>query len=179
MLEYNLVITMALLIKERILVKEPELIEDFDKRGYGEKEDKQLLLSPEEAIYLAEKEKNFKIENERGKKYDDTALLKYFMKLDKDFPRKYLVYKDLRNRGFCVKTGFKFGSHYRVYSRGEKPGKGHAVWLIQAVPEEFICDLSDISRAVRLAQNVRKKMIYAVLDKEGDITYYKIERMTP
>lgn len=168
---------MALLIKERVLVKETEKIDELEKRGYGERDGGQLLLSPEEALYLIEKKE---LDVDSGKKnigYEE--LMKKFTKLDKDFGRKYLVFRDLKNRGFCVKTGFKFGSHYRVYARGEKPGSGHAIWLIHCIPEEFVCDLSDISRAVRLAQNVRKKMIYAVLDKEGDITYYKIERMTP
>jgi tRNA-intron endonuclease len=170
---------MPLLIEDRVLVKEPELIAELEQRGYGEKEEEQLLLSPEEALYLKEKKAELEIEDKKGKKLGYKELMKHFNKLDKDFPRKYLVYRDLRDRGFCVKTGFKFGSHFRVYSRGEKPGSGHAIWLVHCLPEEYVCDLSDISRAVRLAQNVRKKMIYAVLDKEGDITYYKIERITP
>ena len=169
--------TIALLIKERVLVKEPDKIDELEKRGIGER-DGHMLLSPEEALYLKEKEE-LEIEDEKGKKLDYKQLMSHFTRLDKEFPKKFLVYRDLKNRGFCVKTGFKFGSHYRVYARGEKPGSGHAVWLIHCIPEEFICDFSDVSRAVRLAQNVRKKMIYAVLDKEGDITYYKIERMTP
>jgi tRNA-intron endonuclease len=169
---------MAILAKERVLVREPDQMEDLEKRGYGERDGSHVLLSPEEALYLNEKQE-LKVESEREKALGYKELMKHFTKFDKDFPRKYLVFRDLKNRGFCVKTGFKFGSHYRVYARGEKPGSGHAVWLIHCIPEEFVCDFSDISRAVRLAQNVRKKMIYAVLDKEGDITYYKIERMTP
>ena len=50
-------VELALLIKERVLVKEPELIEDLDKRGYGEKDENQLLLSPEESLYLKEKKR--------------------------------------------------------------------------------------------------------------------------
>ncbi len=169
---------MAILAKERVLVREPEQMDELEKRGYGERDGSHVLLSPEEALYLTEKGE-LKVEGEKRKALDYDELMKYFSKLDKDFARKYLVFRDLKNRGFCVKTGFKFGSHYRVYARGEKPGSGHAVWLVHCIPEEFVCDFSDVSRAVRLAQNVRKKMIYAVLDKEGDITYYKIERMTP
>ncbi len=29
-----------------------------------------------------------------------------------------IAYRDLRNRGFIVKSGFKFGTHFRVYERG-------------------------------------------------------------
>ena len=170
---------MAILTKEHVIVQEPELVEELTKRGYGEKEAKELLLSPEETLYLKEKRLKFDITDKQGKEKTKTSLLKYFMKLDKDFNLKYRVYKDLRDRGFCVKTGFKFGSHYRVYSRGDKPGKGHAVWLVHAIPEEYVAEFSVVSRAIRLAQNVRKKMIYAVVDKEGDVTYYKFERITP
>jgi len=168
---------MALLVKERVVIEDSAQMDELEKRGFGER-DGNMLLAPEEALYLKEKD-GIEIEDERGKKLNFNSLMKHFTRLDKEFPRKFFVFRDLKNRGFVVKTGFKFGSHYRVYARGEKPGSGHAVWLVHCIPEEFICDFSDISRAVRLAQNVRKKMIYAVLDKEGDITYYKIERMTP
>ncbi|MFH0986697.1 MAG: tRNA-intron lyase [Candidatus Micrarchaeota archaeon] len=177
---------MPLLIGERVLVTEPELVEDFDKRGYGEKEEgskegnsNQLLLSPEEALYMVEKKKDFVIKSATGKAMDYEKLWKHFMKIDKDFPRKYIVYRDMKDRGFCIKTGFKFGSHFRIYSRGDKPGKGHAIWLMHCIPEEYTVELAVFARAIRLAQNVRKKMIYAVVDKEGDITYYKFDRITP
>jgi len=170
---------MPMLIGERVLVTEKEIKDDLVERGYGEKEGKQLLLSPEEALYMVEKKKDFEVKSEAGRKLTYDGLWKKFMKIDKDFSRKYWVYRDLKDRGFCVKTGFKFGSHYRVYSRGDKPGKGHAVWLVHAIPEEYVAEFSVVSRAIRLAQNVRKKMIYAVVDKEGDVTYYKFERITP
>jgi len=170
---------MPILIDERILVTEQELVDELDTKGYGERNGKQLMLSPEEALYLNEKRAAFPVETKTGKNIDYKGLWKHFMKIDPEFSRKYLVYRDLRDRGYCVKTGFKFGSHYRIYARGEKPGKGHAIWLVQCIPEDYVCEFPKISGAVRLAQNVRKKMIYAVVDKEGDIGYYKMEWMTP
>lgn len=168
-----------ILAKERAIVREADLIEEIAIKGYGEKEKNQLVLGPEEALYLKDKKPEIEIQDEKGKKLKFEELMKHFTKIDKEFPCKYLVYKDLRDRGFCVRTGFKYGSHFRVYARGDKPGQGHAVWLVHCLPEEYVCDFSDVSRAVRLAQNVRKKMIYALYDKEGDITYYKFERITP
>jgi len=168
-----------LLVGERVIITNKELADELEKKGIGEKEDKQLLLSPEEALYLKEKRKRFPIENARGKDLTYKELFKYFMRKDKEFGRKYLVYRDLKDRGFCVRTGFKFGTHYRVYSRGDRPGKGHAIWLVHCVPEEYKAEMPIISRSIRLAQNVRKKMIYAVIDTEGDITYYKFDRITP
>ncbi|RLG21409.1 tRNA-intron lyase [Candidatus Micrarchaeota archaeon] len=172
---------MALLLNNQVWMTEDEkaLIEDLLRRGYGEKISNRLLLMPEEALFLMEKRKSFTVSTERGKKKSFDELYKLFTRLDKLFPLKYNVFRDLRERGYCVKTGFKFGSHYRVYARGKKPGSGHADWLVQAIPENRIFEANQLSVAVRLAQNVRKKMIYAVVDKEGDIVYYKVERITP
>ena len=170
---------MALLIEERVLVTDKDLLSELYQKGYGEKDKKSLLLSPEETLYLTEKRKDFPVTNKAGKELDFDKLFKHFTKKDKLFALKYFVFRDLKDRGFLVKSGFKFGTHFRVYNRGEKPGKGHAVWLIQAVPEEFTVDWSVISRSIRLAQNVRKNMIYATVDKDGDVTYYKMERITP
>jgi tRNA-intron endonuclease len=170
---------MALLVKERVLVTDEALASDLENRGYGEKEDKRLLLSPEEALYLNEKRQEFPVENEKGTKLSYEDLWKTFMKIDKEFTIKYPVFRDLKDRGFCVKSGFKFGAHFRVYARGDKPGKGHAIWLVHVLPEEAKIDMIVLSRAIRLAQNVRKKMIYAVVDRESEITYYRFDRITP
>jgi len=50
---------------------------------------------------------------------------------------------------------------------------------VHAIPEEFTCSFSELSRAVRLAQNIRTEMIWAIIDSEGDVTYYSIKRITP
>ena len=169
---------MATIAKGIVWVTDEKEATELRTRGFGEEKDGKVMLSPEETLFLKEKRKSFPIVS--GKKdYDFDALMKEFTKGDKDFPRKYIVYRDLRGRGYVVKTGFKFGTHYRVYGRGVRPGEAHAIWLVHCVPEEFKCDFHTFSGKIRLAQNVRKKMIYALVDKERDITYYKIERFSP
>lgn len=172
---------MPIILNNQVWVTNEEsgLIGDLNERGYGEKIENKLLLSPEEALFLMEKRKDFSIKTETGRQKAFEQLHRLFTKEDKLFPLKYTVFRDLRNRGYCVKTGFKFGSHYRVYERGKRPGSAHAQWLIQCIPESQIFEANQLSVAVRLAQNVRKKMIYAVADREGDIVYYKVERITP
>jgi tRNA-intron endonuclease len=169
---------MAVVTKGRVWVTDEKEAKELLSRGFGEEKDGKVLLSPEETLFLKEKRKSYQVMD--GKKdLDFDGLMKAFTKSDKEFPRKYIVYRDLRGRGYIVKTGFKFGTHYRVYGRGTKPGNAHAIWLVHCVPEEFKCDFHTFSGKIRLAQNVRKKMIYALVDKEGDITYYKIERFSP
>jgi len=141
------------------------------KRGFGEKNEKnELVLYPEEVLFLIEKGKI---------KYDFDEYLNKILEKDKDFFYKYLVYKDLRERGYFPKTGIKFGSDYRIYPKGVRPGEDHSVWLIKVYSEYDKLNFNDMVGDVRLARNVRKKMIYAVVTKDNEVLYYKVDRHNP
>jgi tRNA-intron endonuclease len=105
--------------------------------------------------------------------------------LDQRFVHRYRVYEDLRERGLLVRTGFKFGCDFRVYERGVQLKKGpkaareHTKWIVFAVPEDFTQSFQELSRAVRLAHNIRARMLWAVVDNEGDVTYYQVTRHKP
>lgn len=105
--------------------------------------------------------------------------------IDKRFPERYRVYEDLRERGLLVRTGFKFGCDFRVYERGvqlkrgPKSAKEHTKWIVFTVSEDFTCSFQELSRAVRLAHNIRARMLWAIVDNEGDVTFYQITRHKP
>jgi len=71
-----------------------------------------LQLSLEEAMLLIDRG-HIKI-NYEGKSITAQAFYEKCMVADKEFPQKFTVYRDLRNRGYIVKSGFKFGTHFRV-----------------------------------------------------------------
>ena len=112
-------------------------------------------------------------------------LYNHSVALDKRFPERYRVYEDLRERGLLVRTGFKFGCDFRVYERGvqlkkgPKSAKEHTKWIVFAVPEDYTCSFQELSRAVRLAHNIRTRMLWALVDNENDCTYYQITRHKP
>ncbi|MEM1689589.1 MAG: tRNA-intron lyase [Candidatus Hadarchaeales archaeon] len=136
--------------------------------------DGKLQLAPVETLFLVEKGK---LEvYERGEKLDFNQLMAKFSKKDKLLPLKYAAYSDLRGRGYIVRTGLKFGAHFRVYEKGEKPPESHSKFLVRVVPEHARFSVSDISGDVRVAQSVRKKILYAIVDDEGDVTYYSLNR---
>lgn len=86
-----------------------------------------------------------------------------------DFPKLYEVYKDWRNHGYVVKSGFKFGTHFRVYFPGAKPVKDgnwvHSKHVIQVFPKESKLLISEWARAIRVAHSVRKTFILAIPGK--------------
>lgn len=144
-------------------------------RGFGETEGKRLVLSLIEAVFLAETER---LDVMKG---DDKASLDELIKLgssvEEEFYNKYIVYKDLRGRGLQVRTGLKFGTDFRTYERGSSVGKGHSKKLVHVVPEEYTCSFPEMAGKLRLAKNVNKDMIYAIVDEEGDVTYYLVDRV--
>ena len=99
--------------------------------------------------------------------------------IEPEFLRKLEVYTDLRERGFVVKTGFKFGSHFRAYEQvGDVDRIPHSKYLVHALPEGFVVMLPEMSRAIRLAHGVRKRMIFAYSGKKG-LEYLDIGRAKP
>jgi len=167
-------IGIGILSGTRVLVIENNLKSFLRERGFGEKDGRRQELSLIEALYLVEKGKMRVSDGKKTLRYED--LIEIGNEIEGNFYAKYIVYRDLRDRGLLVRTGFKFGSDFRVYERGAVI-KEHSKYLVHVVPEEYECSFPELARAVRLARNVNKHMVYAVVDEEGDITYYKIDRI--
>lgn len=159
----------------KVIVGDNETKSFLAEKGFGDAMNSRYEVSLIEALYLLENDK-IKITNgKKSLKFED--MLKAGNKVEKNFYAKYTVYSDLRNRGLLVRTGLKFGTDFRIYERGSNIKSGHSKHLVHVVPEEYTCSFPEIARAIRLSQNVNKKMIYAIVDEEGDITYYQIERV--
>ena len=87
-----------------------------------------------------------------------------------DFPKLYQVYSDWRSKGYVVKTGFKFGTHFRIYFPGAKPIRESPSWVhskhvIHVFPRDVKMLISEWARAIRVAHSVRKTFILAIPGK--------------
>jgi ABC-type oligopeptide transport system ATPase subunit len=91
---------------------------------------------------------------------------------DPDFVIKSTVYHDLRTKGYTPRTGYKFGHHFRVYT-GSRP---HSEMLIHAVGSDASLPMNSISRSVRLAHSVKKKMLFGCVHSTG-IHYLEFARV--
>jgi tRNA-intron endonuclease len=80
-------------------------------------------------------------------------------------------------RGYLVKSGLKFGVDFVVYARGKVPGKDHSKWMIHVVPESIRIDFAELTRAARLATNVKKRILFAIVTERGPV-YYEVRRKT-
>ena len=121
-----------------------------------------LLLDPVEAQYLVDK-KIIKIHKNK-KNLNEKKLRKILENNFNDFDKKYRVYKDLRDRGYVVTPGIKYGSDFAVYEDG--PGIDHAPYIVQIIDSDEQLSAAEIVKAGRLAATVRKSFILAVVNEE-------------
>ena len=150
----------------------------YDKGRYGESKHKKFYYSPFEAAYLLESNK-MEVLDGRNSKINFDSFVKKSRKYDKNFLIKYAVFKDIRDRGYIIKTALKFGADFRVYERGIKPGKGHAKWVLYPVSESDDFTWHDFSAKNRVAHSTKKKLLVGVVDNEMDVTYNEIGWVRP
>ena len=93
--------------------------------------------------------------------------------------RLYTVYNELKERWLVPKTGFKYGSHFRVY---KKLAEGHhAEYLLHVVDDERV-PWFWLEVMVRLATGVKKEMVLAFEGEEKGtkrLRFLKIVRELP
>jgi tRNA-intron endonuclease len=143
----------------------PDGVALHEQGGFGRVERGGLRLAPEEALYLVHRQK---LEVE-GHPFD--RLLSVFADRPGLF-RSYLVYRDIRERGYAVQPGL---GHYRLFRRGERPGTGRSRLLVRVLSERDLVDFEVIRTEVETSDHMRKDHMLAVVDDEGELTYYGVK----
>jgi tRNA-intron endonuclease len=167
----------AELIGDRLIVWDPEEGSKLYKMGYYGKPvgiskpklldfDVPLNIDLIEGLYLLEKGIIKVVKSDRKRHLSLRSMKSHARKVYDDFESHYVVYKDLRDKGYIVLSGIKFGCEFAVYERG--PGIDHAPYLISVRQTNESLTSTDIVRAGRLATTVRKRFIVAVPDLTAD-----------
>jgi len=136
-----------------------------------------IVYSVFEGLYLLEENKVELISNNKQITFD--KLLAKILKSDKKARTKYTVFKDMRKRGFVVKSALKFGAEFRVYEKGITPGKDHAKWILYPVDESSELVWHDFTAKNRVAHSTKKKLLIGITDSEEDVSYYEIQWIKP
>jgi tRNA-intron endonuclease len=125
--------------------------------------DSQLILDLIEGFYLFVHNK-LNITKNNGKQISLNEITNICKRQYTDFEVKYIVFENLRNKGYIVSPGIKFGCDFAVYIHG--PGIDHAPYLVKVLkPSQNISGI-DIVLAGRLATTVKKQFILAIVDAQ-------------
>tara|TARA_Y100000310_G_C20615532_1_gene780417 strand:- start:678 stop:1289 length:612 start_codon:yes stop_codon:yes gene_type:complete len=170
----------AVLTRERVLTENSdEARELYNQSRYGAiVEEGKVQLSLLEALYLMDKGR-VKVVDGRNKKVTFEDFLKKAQKIEPNIWIRYCVFKDIRNRGYIIKTALKFGADFRVYDRGIKPGEDHARWIVYPVSEASALTWYEFSAKNRVAHSTKKRLLVGCVDAEGDCTYWEIRWLRP
>ena len=132
-----------------------------------------LQLSITEALYLVDKGL-LKVYDRDGNELGRDVLVKVGRDTVANFDQVYTIYMELRDGGFVVKSGLKFGSLFAVYERG--PGIDHAPILLHFIEPRRAVTALDITRAARLSHSVNKRFVLATQsDADGKMHYIAFE----
>ena len=130
-----------------------------------------LILDLMEGCYLLEISK-IKIYRDK-KKVSLDELIKICREEYHNFDKKYLVYKDFREKKYVVNPGIKFGCDFAVYNRG--PGIDHAPYLIQVYNKNDSISSTGVVLAGRLASSVKKQFILAIPSGKSSVDYLALD----
>ncbi len=170
----------GILTGERVITESSDEAREFyNQSRFGSNADNgKIELSLLEALYLMEKGRLI-IKSEAGRAIKFESYVKKARKVEPNFWIRYVVFKDMRNRGYIIKTALKFGADFRVYDRGIKPGEDHAKWIVFPVHEGSTLTWHEFSAKNRVAHSTKKRLLLGIVDGESDVTYYQVSWIRP
>lgn len=169
----------AMLQDKRIITETSDAARELYNQGrFGTMRGNKVQLSFLETYYLMEKER-LEVLDGKGKIIPEETFFKKASKAEPNFWVRYCVFKDIRDRGYIIKTALKFGADFRVYDRGIKPGEDHAKWVVYAVHEGSTLTWHEFAAKNRVSHSTRKRLLVGVVDDEGEVSYWEIRWLRP
>jgi tRNA-intron endonuclease len=147
--------------------------------GYGsfQGDERFLILEPCEVLYLLEKGKISVISESTKDKLVFREVFWLFSRFDSNLWIKFVVYRDLRTRGFILKTALEPKMCFFVYQRGAY-GKKPPKYFVHVLGEGVQESIRDLDEMLELAKKEEKILKLAVVDRRGEIVYYTLSALT-
>ena len=164
----------GILVKDHTLISNKEMQHNLEQRGYGEVIKKKFFLKPFESLYLLYIDKLRLFKGKQSIDFDH--LMDECIKNDNEAFTKFLIYRDLRTRGYITKDGFGFGSDFRVYERGQFGEKG-AKYVVFGLTEGRRQKIGVLQKQIEQIVTMGKEPVLAVIERRGEVIYYKVSKI--
>ncbi|BBD71791.1 tRNA-intron lyase [Sulfodiicoccus acidiphilus] len=173
------------LLGERVVVFDIDEAKQLYNKGYfgkplGESKPREikspLELSLIESVYLMKKGELKVVRNRTPLSVEE--LIDLASTKVSRFNVLNFVYENLRDKGFIVRSGIKFGADYAIYTIG--PGVEHAPYLVVALDAASQISVNELMGFGRVSHSVKKRLILALVDEKAKWVRYitfKWERM--
>ena len=161
--------------EDGVRVTAKQSVDELSSRGYGVVEGKELRLNFYEALYLLDKQM-LETEDEQGRNVSFQSLVQRYESVNENAWAGYLVYRDLRSRGYVVREGFGSRVDFRVYDRGDY-SRATAKYLIISVQEGKPTSLEDLTNSLTESLGLKKELVLAVINRRGETVYYSVSEL--
>jgi tRNA-intron endonuclease len=162
--------------KKKVFLDRREHVEALKAKGFGTEEDGQFFLRDYEVLYLLYSKK-LKL-NLEGKDISFENYVDFASKRDKDSWARFLIFRDLRTRGYVVREGFGFPIDFRVYERGDYGAKA-ARYIVFGLNEGKTMSMSELKSNIEQMSTMGKEAVVAVVERRGEVIYYKVGKWWP
>jgi len=136
-------------------------------RGFGVLKKSRLYFTAYETFYMIEKQRIRVIDKKSDEELSLRDVVRKFAVGRPELWIKYLVYRDLRDRGYIVRESER-NFDFDIY------GKGPLRRLISIVYEGGEASLRKLHQLLSVAEREKKELILAVVDRRTDIVYYTL-----
>jgi tRNA-intron endonuclease len=113
------------------------------------------------------------VKDAKGATVDFEVLLRCYEGQNENAWINYLIYRDLRSRGYVVREGFGTGTDFRIYERGTF-GKDTASYLVLGMQEGKPLLVSELTAALQKSLSEKKELVLAVMNRRGEVVYYSV-----
>ena len=149
----------------------------YSRGFFGTLVEGRLKLDRFESVYLSEM-KRLGVASPAGRPVDWSDVFRRAARADAGFALKYIVYRDLRQRGYVVRSSPP-PAEFAVLPRGGVLHKTPARYWVAVFSERTPVSLSLLFDLAERAQGAKKSLLLAVVDEESDLTYYRVRRPSP
>ena len=168
----------TVLVEDRVVVPAHNDANSLYQDGYGSllTEERPLTLNAFEALYLVERRRIAVVDETTRRRLLFQELLSRLSKDDPDTWTRYIVYRDLRERGFVARAGRDSNADLLVYERGMY-GKTPPKYQIYTLWEGLRTPISRLGEVLDSAVEEERILRLAVVDRRGEVVYYTLSEM--
>ena len=168
----------TVLVEDRVVVPAHNDANSLYQDGYGSllTEERPLTLNAFEALYLVERRRIAVVDETTRRRLLFQELLSRLSKDDPDTWTRYIVYRDLRERGFVARAGRDSNADLLVYERGMY-GKRPPKYQIYTLWEGLRTPISRLGEVLDSAVEEERILRLAVVDRRGEVVYYTLSEM--
>ena len=155
----------------------------LESKGFGIREGKEFFLKDYEVLYLMYSDRlalTKKIDK-NGRPLGTikfTDYVSFAVERDEQAWSRFLIFRDLRSRGYVVREGFGFPIDFRVYERGDYGIKA-AKYIVFGLNEGKTMSLAELKKHVEQMSTMGKEAVIAVIERRGEVIYYKVAKWRP